>query len=288
MPRIVLHLVCTFVLALGAAPAVASIEGLWWDPSVNGEGWTFESQNDLAAITWYRYEDGQPAFRTILANVTYGTAMDGGQQTLQFQMAGRVYRTTNNTENVDGFMRGVVSAEGQTRVVVPFIYNYANQLEFYRGIWNVSNLAIPGVTSGAALVFFNPQTQLLSDGTPAREFVTSDGSEGFVIYDEELRTSIFIAYDGNGGFMGGYLGANNKVGVGEGAFFDSAGNQVTDFFPMVATAIANSDGEMDALLPILGVSVSKSSQARIRDVAPVNHATGILAGRLSARATPAQ
>ncbi len=39
----------------------ATIEGTLWDPTIPGEGWTVESQNDLAFITYYMYEDGRPA-----------------------------------------------------------------------------------------------------------------------------------------------------------------------------------------------------------------------------------
>lgn len=251
-------LVCAF-------PASASIEGLWWDPSVSGEGWTFVSQNDLAAITWYRYENGAPAFRTVLANTAYAVVVSGGDQVLQFQLTGKVYRTTNFTNTVEvgdflavfqpvgGVMTGTVTAEGVTRTLVPFIYNYSSPVEFYRGLWNVSNLANAQLDAGAMLAVFATQTGTLDDGTPARLFETSDGRFGGVYYDLQARRFVAVVLNDDGSFVLAFLGANNKASLGEAALFSPLGVQISDPTLVVAAAIANSDGELAALRAILGL-----------------------------------
>lgn len=262
------HIVAVLFAMFVPAAAQACTEGLWWDPSVVGEGWTIECQNDLAAITWYRYEDGQPAFRTIIGTATYAEAQspETGEQQIVTAMSGPVFRTENFTQNtptgefaaefrlVDGVPTGFVQVEGVQREIIPFLYNYGNTVDFYRGVWSVATFEADGVGEGAAFVFFDTQTQFDGDGTPLRTYTLDDGREGFIYFDETFDFAVSVTFEGDGSYLLTNFTAGDEAVAGIGAFFDANDEILTDVFRVTAMAVANGDAEAEAVLDFNGIT----------------------------------
>jgi hypothetical protein len=255
---------------LWCAAAFAEVRGIYWDPDVNGEGWTFDAQDDVVAITWYRYEDGEPAFRTILASTEYATIVNGdGTATVRQELSGRVYRTANG-ETVDvgafsgvffddyGVVSGTVDAAGVQRDLEPFVYAYAAPAERFRGLWTFSYESQPafeggeGVTGTAAYARFLPETGYFDDGTPFRDFVLSDGRSGYLFYYPDDGGTYGSIFNADASFIAFSWPGIRESNIGGAALFTQDVAQVTPYGLMTATSITQSDKEAPERLASLG------------------------------------
>lgn len=255
---------------LWCAAACGEVRGIYWDPEVNGEGWTFDAQDDVVAITWYRYEEGEPAFRTILANTEYTTIFNGdGTATVRQELSGRVYRTANG-ETLDvgpfsgvflddyGVISGTVDAAGVQRELEPFVYAYAAPAERFRGLWTFSYEAQPALESGegvagtVAYARFLPETGYFDDGTPFRDFVLSDGRSGYLFYYPEDGGTYGSIFNADASFISFAWAGIREHNIGSSALFTQDITQVTPYGLLTATSITQSDKEAPERLASLG------------------------------------
>lgn len=248
-----------FVLAalvLCTSTASASIDGVFFDPAFSGEGWTFESQNDRVGATWYTYEgNGQPTFRTLLGNITYSTNTSTGVLTMT--MTGQVFRTESrtNTTQVGTFTAtfrsdspiASITAAGQTRSLRRFDFAFPAPIDQIKGIWLVNQVG-PSSFLGAILSFKSTTTTVTIGGgvgaVAVREFRTSEGFPGFVFLDP--RSNAFRAvvdFGANGYYLADLIG-NDEKAIGPGAPFSTSNVQLRPQEIVLASSIANTDGEV--------------------------------------------
>lgn len=235
---------CLFTVA-----ANASLRGALWDPTQGGEGWTFESQNDVVAGTWYMYEaDGSPSFRTFVAQST--TNSQG-----QFVLNGDLYRIVTRGTSVRegaftgtfsfqrGAFRGTVNAAGNIRNLESFNYAFAEPLDRLHGIWSFSLLGA-GVSESIAVQF--SRNVLVVNGLRTKQFVTSLGQPGAVLFDGPTSTYVGIASVGNGQYYCFEGDATDDATVGIGYYGNANCARSSATFYNVGKSFVNTEGEYAA------------------------------------------
>ncbi|MDJ0657202.1 MAG: hypothetical protein QNJ40_23785 [Xanthomonadales bacterium] len=251
--------------------AGATIEGTFWDPRFNGEGWTIESQNDLAFLTWYTYEaDGSPTFRTAVCTVTYeAVSLDEVVVTL----TGTLSITRNRTETTElgpftaefrpqqGRLVGTVSANGEERVLEPFNFNFVNDADFLHGIWSVAEVSTTETDSDT--IIFNVAQAILEDGlTPAKEFTTLDsgGTPGFAYFDEDEEAFVAVQeIEDNNIAVAKFFSTDDKA-LGFVFETDPNGNVISDPSVILAASSLNTEGERSSQAGLLGVIANRKSK----------------------------
>lgn len=143
---LVLMLALFACLAHGQAYKKSPDNGYWWNPNEPGRGWTFETQNDLVAITHYGYNtDGTSTFfqsvarwNPLAATVTAelsdfrgGACFGCPISTPSSTNLGTVRFTFT-----DEFNGTVTYPNGTTVAIERFDYGYASPVEFQLGAWS--------------------------------------------------------------------------------------------------------------------------------------------------------
>ncbi len=251
--------------------ASATVEGVFWDPAFNGEGWTIEGQNDLAFFTWYTYEDnGDPTFRTALCPLTYEAL---SLTDLEISCTGTLTVTRDRNDStglgpfsavfrlVAGRWVGDINANGTLRTLEPFNYNFRNSIDFLRGVWIVAELTTEDTDSDT--VIFSSEETTLDDGvTPARMFTTVDSGSapGFVYFDEAEESFIAVQeFEGERG-VARFPSTDDKT-LGVVFETDAAGNIISELTPVVIASALNTEGETAALGSFLQEAARKAARA---------------------------
>jgi len=263
-----------FILTLLIATQASALEGLFADPAFEGEGWSVESQNDLAFWTWFTYdENGEPTFRVALAEVTISVDPLGN---IIIDMAGTLFRVRNRNENTEegpftarfqsiaGKLVGDINAAGQRRTLSPFDYNFSNKIDMLHGYWSITTLD-PALATGASVfaLQFSDQQIALPDDTPAKEFQTFDGKPGMVFYDTGL--ALFVASIDNGDnttTVVTFEGSDQRS-FGVTVQTDANGVPISNIDLVYANALANSEqeaGAVDQLFPFFPFTAKSQSQ----------------------------
>lgn len=249
---------------LVSSVASASVEGLFWDPAFPGEGWALESENDVFALTWYRYDDaGQPTFRVGSGPITYtnvANALPGSSDALVYTITGRLYRATATSEtDVGGFtvtftpdaqgrLIGQMNAAGTVRRLERFHFalNEDGPIDQWHGAWVLSGLGTSTVSDFAVYMELDVASQEFDEGV-GRTFVTADGAEGVVVFDDVDRTT-YISFEGGTAnqFVSGYILHDDDSGIGEAQLVNGSGQALSTSFYLTAVSLANTEGEFDA------------------------------------------
>ena len=246
------------LLALIVTTQAAALEGLFVDPNFEGEGWSVESQNDLAFWTWFTYDDnGEPTFRVALAEVDITVDPLGN---IIIDMSGTLLRVKNRNEateegpftarfqSIAGQLVGDINAAGQRRSLVPFEFNFSNKIDMLHGYWSITTLdpALPTGASVFALQFSDEQITL-PDGTEAREFQTFDGKPGVVFYD--IGLALFVAAIDNGDNTRQVISfeGSDQRSFGFTVTINDAGLLVSPINLVYANALANTEQEANAV-----------------------------------------
>ena len=243
----------------------ATIEGTLWDPTIPGEGWTVESQNDLAFITYYMYEDGRPAFRTALANVTYVSGAS--------RYSGTLYRTENRTNSTavgsftgelrvlpDGRVRGTFNAAGVIRNVENFDYNFSETLDRFHGTWLIAQFDSTPIGDGLATMARFASTISQDQFGRFRAFQTSQGFTGYIeIIAADGRVRSFTDFqNGTGALFEGTASDDSAVGIGYLVNSASFARLGPDQFGL-AKSVTNTEGEAASLPPFFLASSENKS-----------------------------
>jgi hypothetical protein len=249
--------------ALIMSSQASALEGLFADPNFEGEGWSVESQNDLAFWTWFTYdEDGEPTFRVALAEVTITVDPLGN---IIIDMAGTLFHVRNRNENTEegpfvarfqsiaGQLVGDINAAGQRRSLVPFGYNFANEVDMLHGYWSITTLS-PDLATGASVfaLQFSDEQITLPDDTPAREFQTFDGKPGVVFYDIGLALFVASVDNGDDTITVVTFEGSDQRSFGVTTTTDQNGVPISAIELVYANALANSEQEaaaVDQLFP---------------------------------------
>ncbi len=260
------------VLLLFTCTASATIEGTFWDPNFAGEGWTIESQNDLAFFTWYTYnDDGTPTFRTVVCEVEYALQNDALTQTCE----GTLFVTRNRTDSEeagdfsviftidpdDGRPRGQLSANGEDRIIEPFDFNFVNRVDYLHGVWLATEVTQDLITTSVGIVF-NDQAGQLQDGRPAREFQTFDGRFGYAYFEETEGRYVVVIENGDGTLVVMRMTGNDDGGPGIGQLLDANFNPLTPINYYQFSTIANTEGEEDIFAQTFADIFSKRARTR--------------------------
>ncbi|MEM9531457.1 MAG: hypothetical protein AAGA23_11095 [Pseudomonadota bacterium] len=259
------------LLTLTFGAASATIEGTFWDRSFDGEGWAIESQNDIAFFTWYTYEsDGSPTFRTATCELTYSAV---SLDSVVTSCSGTLSLTRDRTNTtalgpfsaefrwVEGRLRGIVDANGDTRNLEPFNFNFADDADFLHGIWSVAEIGTE--ETDADTVIFDEAPSVLEDGTtPARTFTTldSDGAPGFAYFDSDENAFVGVQElpDGTRGVVRFQPTDDKALGV---VFdTDAAGNMLSDPDVVLLASVLNTEGERASQAALLGLISGKRSR----------------------------
>ncbi|MEM6574617.1 MAG: hypothetical protein AAF736_10125 [Pseudomonadota bacterium] len=251
--------------------AGATIEGTFWDPRFDGEGWTIESQNDLAFLTWYTYEDdGAPTFRTALCTVTYQAI---SLEEVVVTLTGALLVTRNRNETTElgpftaefrpqqGRLVGAVNANGVERTLEPFNFNFINDADFLHGVWSVAEVSTTE-TDSDTIVFAVAQA-LLEDGvTPAKEFTTLDsgGTPGFAYFDEDEEAFVAVQEIEDGDIAVAKFFTTDDKALGFVFETDAAGNVISEPSVILAASSLNTPGERDSQASLLGVLAAQKSR----------------------------
>lgn len=250
----------------------AEVRGVYWDPTVDGEGWTFDSQQDISIATWYRYDNGNPSFRTVIAETDYSVVQEQGGDGILQVIQGRVFRTANGQTvdegpftavftTVAGITIGQVNAAGTVRNLIPFVYGYENIVDLYRGLWTLSSFPSESTPSGATLLLFDPITYRFDDGVAYREFLTFDQREGFLYLDAERRSVIGAIFNSDGSYVAFAIEASNVSVIGSGQRFSPSNSALSPVFLITASAMTTSDKEVVAILQRAGLSRPAKTRA---------------------------
>ena len=246
------------LLALIVTTQAAALEGLFADPNFAGEGWSVESQNDLAFWTWFTYDDnGEPAFRVALADVNITVDPLGN---IIIDMSGTLLRVKNRNEateegpfvarfqSIAGQLVGDINAAGQRRSLVPFEFNFSNKSDLLHGYWSITTLD-PALATGASVfaLQFRDEQITLPDGTEAKEFQTFDGKPGVVFYDVGL--ALFVASIDNGDNTRQVVSfeGSDRRSFGFTVTIDDSGLLVSPINLVYANALANTEQEENAV-----------------------------------------
>ena len=294
------------VLALAgtvSSIASASVEGLFWDPDFPGEGWALESENDVFVLTWYRYDDaGQPTFRVGNGPITYtnvADALPGSSDALVYTISGRLYRATATSEtDVGGFtvtftpdaqgrLIGQMNAAGTVRRLERFHYalNEDGPIDQWHGAWVLSGLGTDEVSDFAVYMELDVPSQEFAEGV-GRTFVTADGAEGVVVYDDIDRTT-YISFEGATAdqFVSGYILHDDDSGVGEAQLVNGAGQALSSSFYLTAVSLANTEGEFDAFSDAF---TARKSARTAPDAATAKALNGLIDSARALRASRAE
>lgn len=145
-------LLLALAITLIATPAFASLDGIWWNPNIPGEGWNCSSQADTLFCLQYGYEGStlQPTYRSIIATLNY-TILSNGD--IRVTAVGDVYRTQAFTDTVrTGAFQGTyeagvfrTNASGLQQTLIPFDFAYGGPLEAVQGFFLTSTIPIAGL-----------------------------------------------------------------------------------------------------------------------------------------------
>jgi hypothetical protein len=289
------------LLALTSKAALASVDGIFWNPAQPGTGWNCSSQNDTMFCLLYAYEGDtvQPTFRSIIANLSYSVLADGD---VRVSATGDVYRTTNFTNTVrvgdfsGNYQAGVfnVNAAGFSQSLVPFNFGFPREFDTVTGVYLTSTIPLAGGQGSSTLYAVGDQISI-TDGIEYKQ-VTDAGFPvgvmlefpgiGIAIYEmgfplPEMADVVFFpstpfafgvlqgveSWKGRVGF-----GCRVEVGTGE---------CQTEIVDVVLTPISNSAGEAQ----IFGQYLELGASGAAADLATNKEAAGIAQGAVLSRAS---
>ncbi len=289
MPRQTFYII---LLLAYAQAALATVEGTFWDPSFDGEGWAIESQNDVAFVTWYTYEsDGSPTFRAGIADVTYQVSSIFD---LTVTLTGDLFKVTDRTNSSrvgsfsmvfrsdTGSLVGTVNVLGESRRIVPFAFNFSSAVDYFHGIWVVALFGT--VANDAQTVLFSTVETTLTDGTPAKEYTIFENNlPGFIYWEPLVNGFLAVTDQLDGTFTVTQIQSSDDKSIGVSVLTDGNFNVLSDSVFIIATSIANTEGEVRALSALLGIPTFKSamqhnnfvrpSHEKIRQIQQAFHAT---------------
>lgn len=253
----------------------AKAQNLFWDPQHPGEGWSFENQDDVIAVTRYTYSaSGTPIYQ--IAALSAGFRSSGGY--IVAEATGSLLEVTgvNQTRNLgalsgtSSYVGGVeiinVSGPGFTRRLEPFVFNFSEQIDRFNGVWISSIFAVDGSDAQISILQFTNEIQSapLANGSTVRvKFFRSlsTGQEGFVGFDPGSGLYFTVDDSGDGGFFITALATGNETAFGEGAFFTSAGVQVSPTYAVVAASPAPTTRSGNVFLQFIGKSLAEPTRA---------------------------
>ncbi len=268
-----LRVVLLVIAALIPGFASASLEGAYWDPSQNGEGWTFESQKDIIAGTWYMYEpDGRSSFRVFSGSIV---ASPQGVFTINATMYQAVSRGNNQLVGnlsgtfsvINGQIRGTVNAAGVVRHLEQFTYAFAEPLDFFHGIWAISLL---GINVGDAIAIqFSPNVVPVN-GIRTKQFVTAQGAPGAIGFDASTGGYYGLVNLGGGQYYCFSGTSSDDATIGSGYYGTSTCAPTSAAFFNVGKSILNTEGELAAqgqqVRTILGFQFTPPTAAKRAEV----------------------
>lgn len=270
------------LLASTSQPAFASVDGIFWNPSLPGTGWNCSSQNDTMFCLVYAYEGDtvQPTFRSVIASLSYSVLADGD---VRVSATGDVYRTTDfsNTVRVGGFTGTYqagnfdVNAAGVSQSLVPFNFAFPREFDTVTGVFLASTIPLDG-GQGSSTIYAVGDQILVADNLEYKR-VTDAGSQvgvmlefpgiGIAIYEmgfpfPELADVVFFPTIPFGfGVLQGVEPWKGRVGFGCKIKVGTSECQ-SEPVDVVLTPIANSIGEAE----IFGQYLNQASNSISDDV----------------------